>query len=116
MRSMQKAGWWTLFGGFVFATVGGVFSGLAERQEDKATRLASRFDQETGSQPLFADEQEEYKDTLRRGRIYQNTAIGLGAVAGAVAIAALTLFIVDARRGRRGERARVAPGGLQVRF
>ena len=113
---MQIAAWWTLFGAFALASTAGVFSGLAERQEDKATRLASRFDQESGSQLLYADQKGEYEDTLEKGRVYQNTAIGLGAVAGAVAIAALTLFIVDAKRGRRSERARIAPGGLQVRF
>ena len=116
LPKLQVAGWWTLFGAFALASTAGVFSGLAERQEDKAVRLAARFDQESGSQPLYADARGEYEDILSRGRAYQNAAIGLGVVAGAVAIAALALFIVDARRGRQGDRARASLQGFRVRF
>jgi hypothetical protein len=116
LPKLQVAGWWTLFGAFALASTAGVFSGLAERQEDKAVRLAARFDQETGSQPVYADSRAEYEDILDKGRTYQNTAIGLGAVAGAVAIAAVVLFIVDAKRGRRGERAGATLHGIRVRF
>jgi hypothetical protein len=121
MRPMQKAGWWTLFGGFVFATVGGVFSGLAERQEDKADRIAVRFD-ENSAQPNYEDVQDEYETILGRGRAFANTAIALGVVGGALAIAGITLLAVDEARVRKREkredkRARIdLRGGLRVRF
>jgi hypothetical protein len=117
---MQQAGWWTVFGAFVLGTTAGVFAGLAERQEDKATRLASRFDLEDQAQLLYEDQRTEYEKLLRRGEAFQNTAIGLGVASGAVLIAAATLFLVDRRRSRRGaaKRAQVRPhvGGFEVHF
>ena len=125
MRPMQKAGWWTLFGGFVFATVGGVFSGLAERQEDKAERIAVRFD-ENSAQPSYEDVQDEYEEILGRGRAFASTAIALGVVGGALAVAGITLLAVDEARLRKGKRERAGKGrrarlelrkgGLQVKF
>ena len=124
MRPMQKAGWWTLFGGFVFATVGGVFSGLAERQEDEAERIAAQFD-ENSAQPNYEDVQEEYEQIVGRGKAYAGTAIGLGVVGGALAVAGITLLAVDEARLRKGKgkgkgkrRARldVRRGKLQVKF
>lgn len=117
---LQQAGWWTVFGAFVLGTTAGVFAGLAERQEDKATRLASRFDLENQAQLLYEDQRTEYEKLLRRGEAFQNTAIGLGVASGAVIIAAATLFLIDRRRSRRGtaKRAQVRPhvGGFEVRF
>ena len=84
---LQQAGWWTVFGAFVVGTSAGVFAGLAERQEDKATRLASRFDLDSQAQLLYEDEQDEYERLLRRGEAFQNTAIGLGVASGVVLIA-----------------------------
>jgi hypothetical protein len=122
MRPMQKAGWWTLFGGFVFATVGGVFSGLAERQEDEAERIAAQFD-ENSAQPNYEDVQDEYEQIVGRGKAYAGTAIGLGVVGGALAVAGITLLAVDEARLRKGKgkgkrRARldVRRGKLQVKF
>jgi len=123
MRPMQKAGWWTLFGGFVVATVGGVFSGLAERQEDKAERLAVRFELETSAQPLYEDVRGDYEKILDRGQAYANSAIALGVVGGALAIAGITLLAVDEvrmrkqgkRRGKRRAKLELRRG-LQVRF
>jgi hypothetical protein len=122
MRPMQKAGWWTLFGGFVFATVGGVFSGLAERQEDEAERIAAQFD-ENSAQPNYEDVQDEYEQIVGRGKAYAGTAIGLGVFGGALAVAGITLLAVDEARLRKGKgkgkrRARldVRRGKLQVKF
>jgi hypothetical protein len=124
LSRLQTAGWWTLFGGFAIGTTAGVFAGLAERQEDRALRLATLFDATTGKQPVYADEQDDYERYLRRGRAYQRTAIGLAAVTGATVVAAIVLFAVDASRRRtpRGttarRRVRMAPraGGWEVRF
>lgn len=123
LRPLQTAAWWTMFGAFSVGTTAGVLAGLAERQEDRATRLSTLFDAQTGAQPLYADRQDEYEDYLRRGRAYARAAIGVGVLAGVTTIAAITLFAVDARR-QRAERPRprsraalrLSPGGMEVRF
>jgi hypothetical protein len=124
LRPMQTAAWWTMFGAFAVGTTAGVLAGLAERQEDRATRLSTLFDIQTGAQPLYADEQREYEDYLRRGEGYAKAAIGVGVVAGVATIAAITLFAIDAKR-QRGDAAakqprraalRVRGGGVEVRF
>jgi len=124
LRTLQTAAWWTMFGAFAVGTTAGVLSGLAERQEDRATRLSTLFDSETGAQPLYADRQEEYEDYLRRGDAFAKAAIGVGVVAGVATITAITLFVIDARgqradRGpREGRRARFRwrLSGMEVRF
>lgn len=126
LRPMQTAAWWTMFGAFAVGTTAGVLAGLAERQEDRATRLSTLFDAETGAQPLYADRKDEYERYLRRGEGYATAALGVGIVAGAATIAAITLFAIDARR-QRGDAARrpkeprraslrVRGGGMEVRF
>lgn len=123
LRPLQTAAWWTMFGAFSVGTTAGVLAGLAERQEDRATRLSTLFDAETGAQPLYADRQDEYEGYLRRGEGYARAAIGVGVVAGLTTAAAITLFAVDARR-QRAERPRstaraalrVSPGAVEVRF
>lgn len=124
LRPMQTAAWWTMFGAFALGTTAGVLSGLAERQEDRATRLSTLFDAETGAQPLYADRKDQYEGYLRRGEAQAQAALAVGVIAGAVTVAAITLFAIDARR-QRGERApkagkRAAFGvgrrGLEVRF
>lgn len=127
LRPMQTAAWWTMFGAFAMGTTAGVLAGLAERQEDRATRLSTLFDAETGAQPLYADRKAEYEQYLRRGEGYATAALGVGIVAGAATIAAITLFAIDARRQRgdatrkakeppRRASLRVRGGGMEVRF
>ncbi|MEX1363471.1 MAG: hypothetical protein AB1Z98_10115 [Nannocystaceae bacterium] len=120
LRPLQTAAWWTMFGAFAVGTTAGVLAGLAERQEDRATRLSSLFDASTGAQPLYADRQDEYEGYLRRGDAYAKAAIGVAVIAGVATIASITLFAIDAKR-QRSDRAprtalRVRPGGLEVRF
>lgn len=124
LRPIQTAAWWTMFGAFALGTTAGVLAGLAERQEDRATRLSTLFDVETGAQPLYADRKDEYERYLRRGEGYAKAALGVGVVAGAATLAAITLFAIDAARQRKGaapERKRraswnVRGGGMEVRF
>lgn len=127
LRPMQTAAWWTMFGAFAMGTTAGVLAGLAERQEDRATRLSTLFDAETGAQPLYADRKDEYERYLRRGEGYATAAIGVGIVAGVATLAAITLFAIDARRQRgdatrkakeppRRASLRVRGGGMEVRF
>jgi hypothetical protein len=124
LRPMQTAAWWTMFGAFAVGTAAGVLAGLAERQEDRATRMSTLFDAETGAQPLYVDRKDEYERYLRRGEGFATAAMGVGIIAGAATIAAITLFAIDARRQRgdapRKQRGRmtlrVRGGGMQVRF
>ena len=121
LRPLQTAAWWTMFGAFAVGTTAGVLSGLAERQEDRATRLSSLFDAETGAQPLYADRKDEYEGHLRRGKAYANAALGVGIVAGVATITAITLFAIDAKRQRKTKEKpkaalRLNAGGVEVRF
>ncbi|MEZ4452476.1 MAG: hypothetical protein R3B09_23635 [Nannocystaceae bacterium] len=122
MRPLQRAAWWTVFGTFALATTGGLFAGYAEVQEDRAQRLASTLDPTTGGQYLYADKQQEYEDYLAKGERQAWAARGLLIGAGVAAIAAVTMFAVDARRQQRQRPTalrrglRLGRGGLEVRF
>lgn len=112
---LQRGGWWLVFGAFAFASVGGVFGGLAEAEEDRATRLVAEVDLETGSQLQYAEIRPEYEEILARGRrdaLVAQVLIGVGA---ATLVAGISLFIADGAR-RRSSRVRAGLGGLQVRF
>ena len=120
---MQTAGWWTLFGGFAIGTVAGVLAGLAEREEDRAVRLSVKYDLDSGAQPQYADIQNEYENSLRKGRAEANAAIALAVVGLGAAVAGLSVLLVGQVRDRQRKRnapvnarVRVRGGGLQVRF
>jgi hypothetical protein len=117
LTKVEQAGWWTLFGAFVLATTGGVLGGLAEREEDRATRLAVRVD-ETGTDIRYADVQSEYEQALDRGEAYAKTGIVLAAMAGAAAVAGVLIFAIDAakRKKSRARRAKLSAAGVEVRF
>jgi len=120
LPTLQRAGWWCMFGAFAVASTGGVFAGLAEVQEDKAQRLALTLDADTGAKLVYSDIEGEYSDILRVGRRDAALARGFLAAGGGLLIAGVALFIVHATRGRKasGARARLRPtaGGLEVRF
>ncbi len=110
-----------MFAGFTIGTVGGVLAGIAERQEDKATRLAVSFDLETGSQPLYSDVKGEYQQALDRGRAAQKAAIALGVIGIATAIAGVAVLVVDRQRNKAGRKTArrveaVFNGGIGARF
>ncbi|HEY8376551.1 MAG TPA: hypothetical protein VIK91_08685 [Nannocystis sp.] len=112
---LQRGGWWCVFGGFALASVGGVFAGLAEAEEDRATRLVSQIDPMTGGAPPYREVQSDYEAILARGRrdaVLAQSFIAAGAV---VLVAGLSLFLAD-RVKRRPARVRAGLGGLQVRF
>gem|GEM_PF-2363442 len=116
---LQRIGWYHVIGAFTLGTTAGLLAGLAEREEDRATRIAAAYDFDAGSSPLYADTQQRYEDTLDRGQALETSAIVFGALAGATAIAAITLFAVDAKRKRpsaTARRMRVGPGSLEVSF
>jgi hypothetical protein len=113
----QRAAWWCMFGAFALGSAGGVFAGLAEVQEDKATRLAITLDSETGSALLYADIRAEYEDILRVGRRDAAVARGLLAAAGGFLVAGIVLFIVHAVKSRKAadHQARDRPPGPRPR-
>ncbi|HWB74642.1 MAG TPA: hypothetical protein VG755_06795 [Nannocystaceae bacterium] len=120
---MQTAGWWTLFGGFAIGTVAGVLAGLAEREEDRAVRLSVKYDLDTGAQPQYADIEQEYENSLKKGRAEANAAIALAVVGLGAAVAGLSVLLVGQVRDRQRKRnapvnarVRMRGGGLQVRF
>ncbi|MGH1347140.1 MAG: hypothetical protein ACRBN8_36600 [Nannocystales bacterium] len=115
---LQRIGWYHVLGAFTLGTTAGVLAGLAEREEDKATRIASGYDGETGASLLYADRQETYERRLDRGQAFETSAIVIGAAAGVTAIVAITLFAVDAKRrpSTTARRTRIGPGSLEVSF
>ncbi|MCR9163165.1 MAG: hypothetical protein ACE37F_33360 [Nannocystaceae bacterium] len=116
---LQRIGWYHVLGAFTLGTTAGLLAGLAEREEDRATRIASGYDFETGAAILYRDRQARYEEILDRGQALETSAIVVGALAGATAIAAITLFAIDARRkapSATARRARVGPGSLEVSF
>ncbi len=119
LRPMQRAAWWTMFGAFALASTGGVFSGLAEVQEDRALRIVSTIDIESGGAFLYEDKQAEYQDLLDTGARQAGIARGFLIGAGITLVAGVTLFIVDHKRSKKSaKRAQIRPagGGLEVRF
>lgn len=116
---LQRIGWYHVLGAFTLGTTAGLLAGLAEREEDRATRIASGYDFETGAAILYRDRQAQYEEILDRGQALETSAIVVGALAGATAIAAITLFAIDARRKKpsaTARRTRVGPGSLEVSF
>lgn len=114
---LQRAAWWSMFGAFALASVGGVFGGLAEVEEDRAARLTATLDPETGAQLDYAGVQDEYEEILARGRRDAAVARGLVIAGAAVLLAGIGLFIADGvKRRRQQPRVRAGLGGLQVRF
>lgn len=112
---LQRGGWWSVFGGFALASVGGVFAGLAETEEDRATRLVSQIDPTTGSALQYSEVQAEYDQILARGRRDAILAQSFLAAGAAVFAVGIGLFIAD-RVKRRPPRVRAGLGALQVRF
>ncbi len=120
LPKLQAAGWWTLFGAFVLGSTGGVFAGMAEVQEDRASRLASMVDDQ-GNLLKYADYSETYEGHLSRGQTYSWVARGFVIAGGAAVITAIALFAADHRRKRKGLRARrrgprLTATGLEVAF
>lgn len=127
MAPMQAAAWWTMFGAVTLGATGGVFAGLAEREEDQARRLQRTFDSETGARLSFADVKDDYDASVRRGTAYAWTSRGVLIAGGALLVTSVALFAVHAKRrraegaerGREQRRARidkVGAGYLEVSF
>jgi hypothetical protein len=112
---LQRGAWWSVFAGFALASVGGVFAGLAETEEDKAARLVAQVDPTSGGALRYADVKGEYNEILARGRRDAVLAQTFLAVGGAVLVVGISLFVAD-RVKRRPARVRAGLGGLQVRF
>lgn len=115
MRPLQAAGWWTLFGTAVLGTAGGVFAGLAERQEDEAVRVTQLVDLSTGSKLQYSDVSEDYEAMLQRGENFSWAARGFFIAGAATAVTSVTLFILD-RRQQKQRRLSFGPGSASVRF
>jgi hypothetical protein len=120
MPRLKIAAWWTMFGAVALATGGGIFSGLAERQEDEAERLALGFDLETGKRFEYEEHADEYAEILDKGNTYQWVSRGFLIGAGVALVTSVTLFAVQAKRTKK-ERQRVSlrrlgPGAVEVAF
>lgn len=119
LTRMQVAGWWTIFGGVALGTIGGVLSGLSEREEDRALRLSVQFDTQTGAQAQYEDVKGEYEAALDKGQRQANAAIAFGVLGLAACIAGVAVLTADGVKRRKASRAKVrahGPLGLEVRF
>ncbi|MEM6292893.1 MAG: hypothetical protein AAGA54_16580 [Myxococcota bacterium] len=116
---LQRIGWYHVLATFGLATTAGLLAGLAEREEDRAIRIANAFDVDAGEAPLYADRQDTYEAILDRGQALQTSAYVVGGLAAATGIAAIVIFAVDARRpepSQTARRTRFGPGSVEVRF
>lgn len=116
---LQLAGWWSIFGGVTLATAGGIFAGLAEREQTEAASLATSFDPVLGSRLVFEDVQTDYERHVQRGNAYAWTSRGFLIVGGAGIITGIVLFALDKKRGATTDTVRVRVGGasrLEVTF
>ena len=116
---LQRAGWWSVFGGVTLATAGGIFAGLAEREQNEASNLATVFDPESGSRLIFEDVQAEYEDHVRRGNAFAWTSRGFLIVGGAGIVTGIVLFALQKKRGVTQDQARLRWRGgqrLEVAF
>lgn len=119
LPTLQRLGWWHVLGALSLGTAAGVFAGLAEREEDRVTRIAVGFDLSQGRSTLYAEREDDYERALARGEAYQATAYVLSGLAAATAVVAATFFVLDARRKpaqRAARRTRLGPGTMEVRF
>lgn len=121
LPALQAAGWWAAFGTVAFGTAGGLFIGLAEREEDEAERLAQSLDLGTGRREEYANVSDDYEQALSTGQLYQNVAIGMFVVSGVALIASVTLFSVNGARNRKEKRdkpgiSRIGLGSVEVTF
>lgn len=121
LPALQAAGWWAAFGTVAFGTAGGLFIGLAEREEDEAQRLAQSLDLGTGRREEYANVSDDYEQALSTGQLYQNVAIGMFVVSGVALIATVTLFSVNGARNRKEKRdkpgiSRIGLGSVEVTF
>ena len=88
-----------------------------------ALRLSVRYDLATGAQSRYADVQDEYEDTIRKGRSQAAAALALAILGVSTIIAGVTVTAVGRVRAKRAGKTRasarhidVRSGGLQVRF
>lgn len=112
---LQLAGWWSTFAGVSLATAGGVFAGLAEREQNQAESLATTFNIDAGSRLLYEDVQSDYERHLKRGSAYAWTARGFLIVGGAALISGIVLFAMHKKRSKPSTSARLQwRGGANV--
>lgn len=115
LRPLQRGAWWSLFAGFALAATGGVFAGLAETEEDRATRIVATIDPDTGGALQYSEARADYEEILARGRRDAIVARSLLAVGAAVVAVGVGLFVADGVK-RKQSRVRAGLGGLQIRF
>lgn len=115
---LARAGWGSLVGGTSLLVAAGIMSGYAEREEDRAARLAALIDLETGKQPLYRDAEDDYTDHIQRGETFARTAQILAITGGVALVTSVVLLLVDQRRGGAAKWSMrpAGPTGLELRF
>ena len=121
MSRMQQVGWWSLFGGFLLTGVAATLGGVSAREQGRRRRLSLVADPPTGVVGESATQlaaRADIEQSRTRGRAFSTSALVVGAVAGAAALAGVVVLVVDVARGRprSDRRARLGVGGIEVRF
>lgn len=104
---LQIAGWWSTFAGVSLATAGGIFAGLAEREQAQAELLSTSFNVDAGSRLLYEDVQSDYERHLQRGNAFAWTSRGFLIVGGLTVVSGIVLFALHKKRSTPSTSARL---------
>jgi hypothetical protein len=122
MSRLQQAGWWTLLGAVALTATTPVLGGVSAREQGRRRQLALQADPpgETPSRDTAAraEAAADIERSRARGRRFSTSAVVVGSVAGATALAGVIMLVVEAgrRRPHKSHRARLGSAGLEVRF
>ncbi len=97
---LQLAGWWSTFAGISLATAGGIFAGLAEREQNEAEQLATSFNVDAGSRLLYEDVRSDYERHLKRGGAFAWTSRGFLIAGGLAVVSGIVLFALHKKRSK----------------
>jgi hypothetical protein len=119
---LRVAAWIGVAATLAVLTAGAIFGLSAESRSDEINRRLSFVDTNNQPHKFDASAQSDLQSLQHDGKLYNGLAIGFYSVAAASAVATVTMFVVDAKRGKPAKQHawQVAPvagkdgGGLAV--
>jgi hypothetical protein len=97
---LRVAAWIGVAASLALLTAGGIFGLAAESRADEINRRLSFVDMNNQPHKFDQSAQNDLQSLRDDGHLYNGLAIGFYSAAGASAIVTVTMFIVDAKRGK----------------